>query len=70
MEARALRAVHAAFRLSSTTVRVGVVGGSNEIGRSLLELLKVQRGRMMEAFEIDVQVTAVVAGDGAGGGRW
>ena len=29
---RALRAVHAAFRLSSTTVRVGVLGGSNEIG--------------------------------------
>ena len=39
---RALRAVHAAFRLSHTNVRVGIIG-MNEIGMSLLKLLQEQR---------------------------
>ena len=42
---RALRAVHAAFRLSHTNVRVGVIG-MNEIGMSLLKLLEEQRKKL------------------------
>eukprot|EP00977_Amphora_coffeiformis_P027279 scaffold34600_cov184-Amphora_coffeaeformis.AAC.4 len=37
---RALRAVHAAFRLSHTSIRVGIVG-MNQLGDSLLKLLDV-----------------------------
>ncbi len=55
---RALNAVHAAFRLSHTTVYVGLVG-MNEIGDSLLKLLESQRSRLRDAFEIDLQVRAV-----------
>ena len=58
---RALRAVHAAFRLSHTTVYVGLVG-MNEIGDSLLKLLEGQRSRLRDAFEIDLQVRAVSEG--------
>ena len=58
---RALRAVHAAFRLSHTTVYVGLVG-MNEIGDSLLKLLEGQRSRLRDAFEIDLQVRAVAEG--------
>eukprot|EP00519_Triparma_laevis_P004295 CAMPEP_0182514406 /NCGR_PEP_ID=MMETSP1321-20130603/35688_1 /TAXON_ID=91990 /ORGANISM="Bolidomonas sp., Strain RCC1657" /LENGTH=903 /DNA_ID=CAMNT_0024721601 /DNA_START=227 /DNA_END=2935 /DNA_ORIENTATION=- len=64
---RALRAVHAAFRLSQTSVRVGVVldGGVNAgLGRSLLQLLDRQRQHMIISFDIDVQVVCV-KGDGA-----
>ena len=56
---RALRAVHAAFRLSHTIVRVGIVG-MNEIGTSLLKLLESQRNKLRKAFEIELQVCAVV----------
>ncbi len=56
---RALRALHAAFRLSHTTVRVGIVGMNNPLGESLLRLLEVQRRRMWNSFEIDLQVCAV-----------
>ncbi|KAG7371146.1 bifunctional aspartokinase/homoserine dehydrogenase II [Nitzschia inconspicua] len=55
---RALRALHAAFRLSHTTVRVGVVG-VNELGESLLRLLETQRRHLWDAFEIDLQVCTV-----------
>jgi len=55
---RALRALHAAFRLSHTTVRVGVVG-MTEYGESLLRLLEVQRRHLWDAFEIDLQVCTV-----------
>jgi aspartokinase/homoserine dehydrogenase 1 len=55
---RALRALHAAFRLSHTTVRVGVVG-VNELGESLLRLLEAQRKYLWKAFEIDLQVCTV-----------
>jgi aspartokinase/homoserine dehydrogenase 1 len=56
---RALRAIHAAFRLSHTNVRVGIVGMS-EVGESLLKLLNAQRQKFKSAFEIDLQVCAVL----------
>lgn len=55
---RALRALHAAFRLSHTTVRVGIVG-INDVGESLLQLLEVQRPILRETFDIDLQVCSV-----------
>ena len=55
---RALRAVHAAFRLSHTTIRVGVVG-MNELGESLLKLLQDQRAALRSTFEIDLQVAII-----------
>uniref|UniRef100_A0A7S4K295 ACT domain-containing protein n=1 Tax=Odontella aurita TaxID=265563 RepID=A0A7S4K295_9STRA len=55
---RALRAVHAAFRLSRTTVYVGVVG-MGELGRSLLRLLEGQRSTLRETFDVDLRVRAV-----------
>ena len=58
---RALRALHAAFRLSHTTVRVGIVGMNDE-GKSLLRLLEAQRGNIRETFDVDLQVCAVALG--------
>ena len=57
---RALRAVHAAFRLSHTTVRVGVVG-MGELADSLLKVLQTQRAKLRQKFEVDLQVCAVLA---------
>jgi aspartokinase/homoserine dehydrogenase 1 len=72
---RALRAVHAAFRLSHTTVRVGIIGIDEEIGQSLLQLLETQREKLIQTFDIDFQVCAVLKSsssieerDGDGGG--
>lgn len=56
---RALRAVHAAFRLSHTMVRVGVIG-MGELGDSLLKLLQTQRAKAREKFEVDLQVCVVL----------
>jgi len=56
---RALRAVHAAFRLSHTSVRVGVIG-MNEVGLSLLKLLEEQRNKLRSRFEIDLMVVALM----------
>jgi aspartokinase/homoserine dehydrogenase 1 len=56
---RALRALHAAFRLSHTVVRVAIVG-MNELGESLLKLLETERRKLRITFEIDLQVCAVV----------
>ena len=56
---RALRAVHAAFRLSHTTVRVGLVG-TNELGESLLKLLEGQRHKLRARYDVDLQVTVVL----------
>lgn len=56
---RALRAVHAAFRLSQTTVRVGIIG-MNEIGMSLLKLLETQRNKYRKSFQIELQVCAIM----------
>lgn len=58
--ARALRAVHAAFRLSHTTIRVGIVGMNGELGDSLLKLLKDRRMALRETFEVDLQVVAAL----------
>ena len=55
----ALQAVHAAFRLSHATVRVGIVG-MNEIGESLMKLFEMQRHKLRSRFDIDVQVVAVL----------
>lgn len=55
---RALRALHAAFRLSHTTVRVGVIGMNDE-SKSLLRLLEAQRNNIRETFDVDLQVCAV-----------
>ena len=61
---RALRAVHAAFRLSHTTVRIAIVG-MNEVGASLLQLLDTQRGALRSTFDLDLQVCVVLPkGDG------
>jgi bifunctional aspartokinase / homoserine dehydrogenase 1 len=57
---RALRAVHAAFRLSHTTIRVGIIG-MNDLGLSLLKLLQDQRSTMRTTFDIDLQVVVVLA---------
>jgi bifunctional aspartokinase / homoserine dehydrogenase 1 len=56
---RALRAVHAAFKLSHTTVRIGIVG-VNEVGMSLLKLMETQRSFLKSTFDIDLQVCAVL----------
>eukprot|EP00979_Chaetoceros_neogracilis_P018311 scaffold10570_cov290-Chaetoceros_neogracile.AAC.16 len=56
---RGLRAIHAAFRLSHTNVRVGVVG-MTEVGESLLKLLDAQRQKLKMAFEVDLQVCAIL----------
>ncbi len=58
---RALRALHAAFRLSHTTVRVGIVGMNDE-GNSLLRLLESQRRNIRETFDVDLQVCSVALG--------
>ena len=58
---RALRAIHAAFRLSHSMVRVGIVGvRNNEVGESLLRLLQAQRDKLRKIFDVDIQVVAVV----------
>jgi len=57
---RALRAVHAAFRLSQTVVRVGVVI-SNELGVALVDLLDKQRKKIQMTYDIDIQVCAVMS---------
>jgi bifunctional aspartokinase / homoserine dehydrogenase 1 len=56
---RALRAVHAAFKLSHTTVRIGLVG-LTDVGMSLLKLMETQRRFLMATFDIDLQVCAVL----------
>lgn len=61
---RALRAVHAAFRLSHTTIRIAIVG-MNEVGESLLRLMDDQRAVLRSTFEVDLQVCVVLPlGDG------
>jgi aspartokinase/homoserine dehydrogenase 1 len=56
---RALRAVHAAFRLSHTTIRVCIIG-MNELGDSLLRLLDEQRESLKSTFDLDLQVCVVL----------
>jgi predicted amino acid-binding ACT domain protein len=56
---RALRAVHAAFSLSYSTVRVAILG-MTAVGQSLLRLLETQRAVLRANFDIDVQVCVVL----------
>lgn len=56
---RALRAVHAAFSLSYSTVRVGIIG-MGEVGESLVKLLETQRNALRVNFDIDLQVCAIL----------
>lgn len=56
---RALRAVHAAFRLSHTSIRVAIVG-MNDLGRSLLKLLDSQRSFLKSNFGLDLQVCVIL----------
>lgn len=58
---RALRALHSAFRLSHTTVRLAIVG-MNDVGESLLRLLEVQRPVLRKTFQVDLQVCAIAKG--------
>lgn len=55
---RALRAVHAAFRLSHRIVRACIIG-MNELGDSLLRLLEAQRHTLRSLFEVDLQVCVI-----------
>jgi predicted amino acid-binding ACT domain protein len=56
---RALRAVHSAFSLSYSTVRVAILGVT-DVGESLLKLLESQRAILRTNFDIDVQVCVVL----------
>jgi len=56
---RALRAVHAAFRLSNVTVRVAIIG-MNDIGESLLNLLHNQHSKLCGAFDVNLQVCVIL----------
>jgi aspartokinase/homoserine dehydrogenase 1 len=56
---RALRAVHAAFRLSHTTIRIGIIG-MNALGDSLVRLLEDQREALRSTFDLDLQVCTVL----------
>jgi len=66
---RALRAVHAAFTLSDTTLSVGVIG-TGGIGRALLAQLAAQKETLQRDFGVDLRVrgvassTAMALGDG------
>lgn len=56
---RALRAVHSAFHLSYSVVRVGIVGMS-DVGKSLLRLIEGRRDKIRAVFDVDVQVCAIL----------
>ena len=55
---RALRAVHAAFTLSDTTISVGVIG-TGGIGAALLRQLDAQRETLRRDFHVDLRVRAI-----------
>ncbi len=57
---RALRAVHARFTLSATTLSVGVVG-PGLIGRALLAQLQSQRDELRQRFHVDLRVRAIAS---------
>jgi aspartokinase/homoserine dehydrogenase 1 len=57
---RALRAVHAAFTLSDTTLSVGVVG-TGGIGRALLAQLEAQKETLRRDFGVDLRVRAIAS---------
>lgn len=57
---RALRAVHARFTLSDTTISVGVVG-PGLIGRALLTQLSAQRDELKRRGHVDLRVRAIAS---------
>jgi aspartokinase/homoserine dehydrogenase 1 len=57
---RALRAVHAAFTLSDTTLSVGVVG-TGGIGRALLAQLDAQKETLRREYGVDLRVRAIAS---------
>ena len=56
--ARALKAVHAAFWLSSQVITIGVIG-SGRVGSCLIQTLLDTRSMLLERFSIDLQVRGV-----------
>jgi bifunctional aspartokinase / homoserine dehydrogenase 1 len=56
---RALRAVHSAFQLSHSIIRIAIVG-MDDVGMSLLRLLGDQRSSVRSTFDVDLQVCAVL----------
>ena len=57
---RALRAVHARFTLSDTTISVGLVG-PGQIGRALLAQLDAQRAALKKRGHVDLRVRALAS---------
>ena len=57
---RALRAVHARFTLSNTTLSVGVIG-TGLIGKALLAQLQEQREELRKRFHVDLRVRAIAS---------
>ncbi len=57
---RALRAVHARFTLSATTLSVGIIG-TGGIGQALLGQLEAQRDVLRERFRVDLRVRAIAS---------
>ena len=58
--ARALKAVHAAFWLSSKVLTIGVVGCTGRVGSSLLQTILDQVDILLDHFDIDIQVRGVI----------
>ena len=57
---RALRAVHAGFYLSPHTLSIGVIGPGS-VGKVLLDQLAGQRERLIQQFNIDLRVRAIMS---------
>lgn len=57
---RALRAAHAGFYLSPSTLSIGVVGPGT-VGRVLLDQLASQSARLREQFNLDLRVRGVLS---------
>ncbi len=57
---RALRAVHASFYLSATTLSVGIIGPGT-VGRVLLEQIASQSARLQRDFKLDLRVRGIMS---------
>ena len=55
---RALRAVHSGFYLSAKTISIGLIGPGT-VGRTLLQQIKKQSGRLADEFNLDLRVRAI-----------
>lgn len=58
---RALKAVHAAFWLSSQVLTIGIVGSTGKVGNCLLQTILDTREMLKERFDIDIQVRGVMS---------